>query len=215
MDHVYPNEHWIGKIKDYASKSWAGKPSPFAIEVQKLLQPESSVLELGTGAGQDAIFFARNGSNVVATDATDQYFSAIIAQAEPDSKKRITFKQLDVTSSFTFEDNSFDIVYAHLVLHYFEDKEMKIIVGEIERVLKPGGLVAIMVNSINDEEYDESRANNGIIKDKITKRYFSLDSLKQFLNNFEVVLADDQGRTPKDDAVGNSGMIRFIGKKHG
>ena len=45
---------------------------------------------------------------------------------------------------------------------------------------------------------------------------FSKESLEPFVKDFEPLLFDENGRTPKDDAVSNSGMIQFIGRvKHG
>lgn len=38
-------------------------------------------------------------------------------------------------------------------------------------------------------------------------------SLHYFTENFAVILLDNKGKTPKDDAKHNSAMIRFIGKK--
>lgn len=121
----------------------------------------------------------------------------------------------DITKPFPFDDNSFDVVYAQLVLHYFNDQEMSEIIEEIERVLVPGGVFACMVNTIEDPEYKElSTDDSGIIHTPgLLKRYFSVDTFRPFIKNFETIVFNAEGRTPKDDIVGNSGMVQFVGSK--
>lgn len=47
----------------------------------------------------------------------------------------------------------------------------------------------------------------------INKRYFSTESLKEYVRGFEAILVDDAGETYKDRAVGTSNLVRFIGRK--
>lgn len=218
MSFVYDQAYWDKKIQSYASEEWVKDPSPFARLVLARLKPGGTVLELGAGAGQDGLWFAENGQLVIATDATNNYFEKIgdrIRVCDDNISERYDLRTLDVTKPFDIPSESVDAVYAHLILHYFDDETMKIIMREIERVLKTGGIFACLVNTQDDEEYDSKLAdeNDIIVQRGIAKRYFNTESLSKFTKNFETLLLDNKGRTPKDDAVGNSGMIQFIGKK--
>lgn len=144
------------------------------------------------------------------TDADDVAFDQIRHRATND----VNLQLLDLTKRFPFEANTFDVVYAQLVLHYFDDDMMHKIMKEIKRVLKPGGVLACMVNSTKDPEYNEKLEDSeGLINvEGLIKRYFSVDSLKPFVQDFEPIVFDEQGRTPKDDAVNTSGMVQFIGE---
>ena len=206
----YNPEYWNSKIQKYKQEDWAQRPSPFAKLVLPYISGEN-ILELGTGAGQDGLWFATQGKDVVMSDATDNNFGEIKKQAK-DSVELVRF---DITQTFPFEDKSFDAVYAQLVVHYFNNEITELIFSEMNRVLKKGGVIALMVNSVNDPEYDKSVASDEdiIITKGLSKRYFSIESFKPFVKEFEVLLFDNNGRTPKDDAVNNSGMIQFIGKK--
>ncbi len=211
----YPAEHWLKKIRDYSEKEWAHMPTPFSKDVLKYIGKNSRILELGTGTGQDAIWFSSQGMNVTATDAQDTFFSAIEEKAN-NQKLTLALKIQNVTDTFDFKDNEFDLVYAHLVIHYFDDDEMTQIVTEIQRVLKPNGIVAVLVNSTKDPEYSSELATNGIITNgNVKKRYFSVETLEQQFGNFTTLLLDDKGNTVKDDLIGNGGLIRYIGRSNG
>jgi ubiquinone/menaquinone biosynthesis C-methylase UbiE len=69
-------------------------------------------------------------------------------------------QQLDVSQPLPFPDSSFDVVFAELLLHYFPDTIMQQIMTEISRVLKPGGILACMMNSTKDPEYDEAKLDS-------------------------------------------------------
>lgn len=99
------------------------------------------VLEVGCGAGIDLVRFARAGAVVTGID---------LAPASIDLA-RSYFEQSDLAAdlrvmngeAMDFGDNSFDVVYAHGVLQYTADAARMI--GEIHRVLCPGGQAIVMV----------------------------------------------------------------------
>ncbi len=211
----YPASHWQKKLADYSATPWAGTPNPFAIMTASHVPAGGDILELGTGVGQDGLWFSREGFNVTATDAQDQFFASI-QDKNVTSGGDLELKVLDVTQPFEFVDQQFNAVYAHLVLHYFNDEEMESILSEIKRVLKPGGILAVLVNSQADSEYDASKAEDGLIDfGTLTKRYFTFDMLGDMMQGFDTIILDDNGKTAKDEAIGNSGLIQFIGMKHG
>ena len=99
------------------------------------------VLEVGCGAGVDLARFAKGGAGVVGVDLSS---SAI-------DLARANFEQQGLTGDFRvadgealpFEDNSFDLVFAHGVVQYTADP--KRLVEECRRVLKPGGEAVFQV----------------------------------------------------------------------
>lgn len=207
---TYNASHWQKKISSYQDEAWSKEPSPFAKTVKTYLNHSSRILELGTGAGQDALWFSNQGYAVTASDNDASAFEHI----KLNSNSSIHLEKFDLLGNFPFVDKSFDVVYAQLVLHYFEDSEMTAIMQEIQRVLTNDGLLAIMVNTVEDPEYKASNNTDGFIRnEKLTKRFFSKETLGVFVADFEPLLFDANGRTPKDDKIGNSGMIRFIGRK--
>lgn len=206
----YPERYWQKKVQKYIAEDWSQKPSPFARLVEPYITG-TKILELGTGAGQDGLWFKSKGFDVVLSDGTNSAFDHIKNLGGKDTK----LVEFDITEKFPFNDASFDAVYAQLVIHYFDNETTKRIISEIQRVLAPGGIVALMVNSTKDPEYDKSLVNkDGLIEvGGITKRFFSKGSFAPLVSDFEGLLFNEEGRTPKDDVVDNSGMVQFIGRK--
>lgn len=99
------------------------------------------VLDLGCGAGTDAIRFARGGSRVTGVDVA----GSAIALARANfalHELPATFVEAD-GSRLPFDDETFDYVYAHGVVQYAADDEA--LVTECHRVLKPGGQAVFQV----------------------------------------------------------------------
>jgi SAM-dependent methyltransferase len=99
------------------------------------------LLEIGCGVGLDLVRFAQGGAVVTGVD---------LAEVSIDlAKKNFAFHRVtgDLRvmdgEQLEFDDDSFDVVYAHGVLQYTGD--MQCMIGEIKQVLKPGGQAILMV----------------------------------------------------------------------
>lgn len=208
-------EFWDKKLKKYSVEDWANKPSIFAEWAIQYFSKNGKILELGAGIGQDSIFFAKNGYEVVATDFSETGLESIKNKISNALQEKIFASRFDLTEKFPFEEKMFDIVYAHLSLHLFDKNTTEQIFLEIHRVLKAGGVFAILVNSVNDPEYNiEKEIESGLIDNNgFLKRFFSKESLKYFIGNFEIIVLDDKGETYKDNEKGVYNLIRFIGRK--
>jgi SAM-dependent methyltransferase len=101
----------------------------------------TKLLEVGCGVGLDLARFARGGANVTGID--------LAAVSIDLARKNFAFQRakgnLQVMDGecLEFDDDSFDVVYAHGVLQYTANIEKMI--AEIRRVLKPGGEAILMV----------------------------------------------------------------------
>lgn len=101
---------------------------------------EQDVLDVGCGLATDLSRFARGGARVTGIDLSEH----AIKLAQTNFKQRGLegrFLHMD-GRQMTFEDASFDFVYCHTVLHFTPEPEAMI--GEIHRVLKPGGTAFFM-----------------------------------------------------------------------
>ncbi len=207
---------WKNIHADYSKQDWVNKPSIFAEETASYLPHTGSFLEIGGGLGQDSIFFARKGYSVTLTDhSEDAIAKAVPKILEAKLSNSINTQVVDAAQPLPFEDSSFDIVYAHLSLHYFDAKTTIKIFSEIRRVLKPGGVVAAFFNSVSDPECGTGiKLEEGyFLIQGVKKRFFSVDSLEVFIKEFKTVVLDNNGETYKDSAKGIHNLIRFIGKK--
>jgi SAM-dependent methyltransferase len=96
-----------------------------------------SVLELGTGLGEAATWFALRGARVIATDLSGgmlQLASAVAAR----HGTAIESVQMD-GAVLALADASVDVVYGANVLHHVDQAQC---LREVHRVLRPGGIAA-------------------------------------------------------------------------
>lgn len=172
------HQHWNTLYQDASMDSSTSRPSDFAVEVQERLVGKQKILELGCGRGNDALFFARHGNEVIAID-----FSEVVTeklQAAYGGVPGVHFEVGEISHALGFHDNEFDVVYARLSLHYFRDQVTRQIFQEIHRILKPGGLLCFMCKSRKDPLYGVGIAieTDMYEKDAHIRHFFSEDYAK-------------------------------------
>ena len=128
--------------KGYVPEADLGLGCGIPTDVAKI-QPGETVLDLGSGAGND-VFVARGlvgeTGKVIGIDMT----SAMIARAEVNKKKmgyeNVEFR-LGEIEAMPVESNSIDVAVSNCVLNLVPDKARAF--AELYRVLKPGGRFAV------------------------------------------------------------------------
>lgn len=205
---------WQDIHQNYKQQDWIDKPSIFAEQAIQYFPKTGTLLELGAGQAQDGCFFAKQGYTVTSTDLEDSALE-LAKQKASDKGVELDVQKVDLREELPFESGSFDVVYSHLALHYFDRETTKRLFGEIQRVLKPGGVFAFFVNSVNDPEYKtgEELEPDYFQIDKTAKRYFSETTAREFAQWFDVNLLDELGETYKDAAKGVHNLVRFVGTK--
>jgi len=139
-------EEWKGVTKKLP-------PNNFARRMYRLItKKHKNLLDLGCGNGRDSVFFASKGLEVTTVDWSKSGLEQI--QKLVDKKKITNLKtvQQDI-SKLTFKANSFDIIYAHLSLHYFDDNTTTKIFNTLHSLLKKGGLLFVKCKSVEDALY--------------------------------------------------------------
>jgi SAM-dependent methyltransferase len=105
-----------------------------------------TILELGCGTGNDAARLAREGFVVTAADVSAE----AIGQAQARFGSMATFMVADMTRRLPFPDGGFDAVMSNVAMHMFPDDVTRAVVAEVERVIRPGGLLVFHVNALED-----------------------------------------------------------------
>jgi SAM-dependent methyltransferase len=100
------------------------------------------VLEIGLGQGADGEQIARRGAVYSGVDLTEE---AVKRTSMRFDLRGLTFERIEQASALElpFDDNSFDIVFSHGVLHHIP--EIGAAQKEIARVLKPNGKLIAML----------------------------------------------------------------------
>ncbi|MCA9325446.1 class I SAM-dependent methyltransferase [Candidatus Saccharibacteria bacterium] len=204
--------YWQKKLAGYANEDWATKPSIFAQWALQHFPAQGALLELGAGHGQDSAYFAEQGWQATCTD----FDESIVDGIRRKYGDKLQYQVVDLSQTpLPFDDASFDVVYAHLSLHYFDRAKTQELFREIGRILKSGGVLAALFNTKDDPEYgDNEKIEDGYVMDSgIYKRFMDADDARAFAEGFEVVVADNQGTTLKDEAKGVHNLIRLIARK--
>lgn len=95
------------------------------------------LLDLGCGAGENSVYFAKQGALCVATDYSPGMVEVALKLAEANGVQIEGYTANAM--NLQFPDNYFDIVYASNLLHHLPDPQAAI--REMHRVTKRGGKV--------------------------------------------------------------------------
>ncbi len=117
----------------------------------ELTDPQATwlVLDVSTGAGHTALAFAPHVAHVVATDLTPQMLEAAQKLAQKRGLTNVEYRVADA-QQLPFDSNYFNLVTNRIALHHYPD--MCTAVKEMSRVCRPGGLVALVDNTVPPEE---------------------------------------------------------------
>ncbi len=134
------------------------------------------VLDLGCGAGEDALLLSRWGFGVVAADFSGKALE-LASRRAPEAETRY----VDITEGLPFPDAHFGAIVASLSLHYFPWSETVEVLEDVGRCLVPGGYLLARLNSTNDPHYAAARKKeiepNFYLIDGSPKRLFDRDDI--------------------------------------
>ncbi len=110
-------------------------------------------LEIGLGQGADSMQIAKRGALYNGIDLTEESVRRVKQRFEIYD---LEYEKIQKASArnIPFDDNTFDIVYSHGVIHH--SPHIEEIVSEIYRVLKPGGQVVLMLYHKDSFNYNVS-----------------------------------------------------------
>jgi ubiquinone/menaquinone biosynthesis C-methylase UbiE len=158
---------------------------PFWIDefdIYKNLIDGKKVLDIGCGAGRDAAIFVEDNFEYTGIDASSGMLK-VAAELVPTA----VFKQMDFYT-LEFSENSFDGFWAAASFLHVPKKDVRAVLQEAKRVLKPGGVgfISIREKVDIDEGMVEQEKYGGV------SRYFAFYTQEEFKhiledNGFEVV----------------------------
>ena len=140
-DKSYWNEkYWVRHMRD---DDLDNIEDPWIEKYTSIISSLSgSLLDLGCGVGQYSIFFTDNGFDVTSADISERALK-YLSQKAP----KIKTVKLDMTEPLPFADESFDVVFANLSIHFFGEKDTCNLIAEIRRILKDNGVFIGTCNS--------------------------------------------------------------------
>lgn len=137
-----PHDRWIGGYVDY---EW--DHLRHVVEALPVALPGLRVLEFGCNVGASAILFSHLGARVSGIDIIPDVVTLAHLNAERFGHGCIDFQCVTDTRHMPYPDAEFDLVVCNSVLEYIADAELAAVQREIDRVVKPGGVILVTGSS--------------------------------------------------------------------
>jgi demethylmenaquinone methyltransferase/2-methoxy-6-polyprenyl-1,4-benzoquinol methylase len=102
------------------------------------IDSDSQILDLCCGSGQATAFLVQLSQNVTGLDA-----SPLSLKRARKNVPNATYVEA-FAENMPFADNSFDLVHTSAALHEMQPEQLKKIIQEVYRVLKPGGIFTLV-----------------------------------------------------------------------
>jgi len=136
------------------------------------------------------VAFAAAGHEVHGLDfseeAVRQARNALQEVGVPDVERRVRIG--DLASALPYPDGRFQGIFSHLAVQYFDDRTTQAIVDEIGRVLRPGGVLVLVVKSTDDPYCGQGQqiAHHTWVRKGRVRRFFADGELKDLLAGWEI-----------------------------
>ncbi|MEA3430567.1 MAG: class I SAM-dependent methyltransferase [Nanoarchaeota archaeon] len=172
------------------------KPHKEVYEAIKLMKKEGvkTVLDLGSGSGRHTILLANEGFDVYAVDNSESGLKQTRKWLK-ELKLKAVVKNASCYREFPYKNNFFDAVISVQVIHHAKLEDIIKCIKEIERVLKPGGIIFVTVTR------NKMKGRASKVKLIAPRTYVMLDGpekgvphyiytkalLKKYFNNFKIL----------------------------
>jgi SAM-dependent methyltransferase len=196
--------HWQAAYRQHP-RMYGREPSAPAVYAADLFASAAAgrVLELGCGHGRDALYFARRGFAVTAADFSLTALQQLSADARAAGLAgRLAVLAHDVRDPLPLADACVDAVFAHMLLCMaLSTAQIQALVGEVRRVLAPGGPFVYTARHTGDAHYGAATAHGDDIFENagFAVHYFSPALVQRLAEGWQSmeVAAFEEGELPR------------------
>jgi predicted TPR repeat methyltransferase len=143
-------EENVQKYVDGTPHGISGDVKQWIDQALSYLSKGSTILELGSGFGRDAVYIEAKGYKVERTDAAKAFVELMQSQGQ----------QAKVLNAIADDYGGlYAMVYANAVLLHFEPAETKQVLAKIYSSLESNGILAFTVKEGEGESWSEEKLN--------------------------------------------------------
>lgn len=173
-DHIVKTIKVYDEIADtYSVDMEEYTPIKERVKFASLIIPGGKILDLGCAAGRDSLYFKSAGFHVIGVDLSEKLLS-IARKKDP----KIEFIKQDIRK-LTFSVRSFDGIWACAVLLHLKRKEAYKALNDIYKLLKPNGILFIMIKIGTGEKDITEKLSSG------KSRHFTLFQTSEIRKQLE------------------------------
>jgi SAM-dependent methyltransferase len=123
---------------------------------REYLNPMQSVVDLGCGNGRNLVYLSREFG--VKGTGYDIAHSAIVqakkaSEGHPGGALPLTYEVRSIAGPLPFPNESQAVVLDMMVSHFLGSEERKVMIGEVARVLKPGGWFFLKTFLLDEDKH--------------------------------------------------------------
>ena len=96
----------------------------------------------------------------------------------------------DLSNLAEIESDSMDAIVSISALEHNDLENLRVVISEIERVLKPGGRMAITVGGARDEDWFHEPSSGWCFTEKTLAEYFGLDAYQTNFERYDEILEE-------------------------
>lgn len=161
------------------AQTYAARIEQFAPEQErrlfsKLVKKSGSILDVGSAAGRDSTYFAKQGFKVIGIDLSEELLK--IARTK---YPQLDFRLQDMRQ-LKFKPLSFDGIWANASLLHLKRAEVPSVLEQFYTLLKPKGVMFVSVKEGTGEKDVSEPLSENLLRHFT---FFRLDELKQLLVN--------------------------------
>ncbi len=167
--------YWEKYYKLHGGDKEISDPSSFAKFILKnfLSEKKFNIVELGSGNGRDAIFFACNGHNVVAIDQSTKVIDIQKQNLDNKFAMNLHSKARDFVKEDYSRFKKIEVFYSRFTIHSISKSDELVLLPKIYHNLDRKGLFCVEVRTINDPLYGigEFCGENTFMTDNHKRRF--------------------------------------------
>lgn len=132
---------------------WGEKPHFLITKLKNILPPDSSILDLGSGEGQNVIYLARQGFNVTAVDNSKIGIQKTEQWAKKENLKIET--KVDDVINYLKSSKKFDAIIGINIIQCLPHDKIPYFLKRIQAKTKPNGfnIINTFINNKNSQKY--------------------------------------------------------------
>lgn len=175
---------WEQAYREGYFKNWdfgqASSELVATIAVRGLAKPGEKALDIGCGGGWESIFLAQCGYEVTGVDLSQNAIELAKKRAE-EAGVTVNFKQGNALN-LPVEDESIDFANDRGCFHVLSTEDREAYVKEVQRVLKPGGVLLLrgcrsndieLERPVNDVNIERGDMRFNIVTKEVIDQFFS------------------------------------------
>jgi len=169
----------------YKQKKVVHFPSTFAeFCLSEFIEKKSTIVELGSGNGRDAFYFAENGHHVYAIDQSHEANILETNMLTTVAKNNIDLITADFTKESFEAFNQIDVFYSRFTMHAIQQQEQDVLLPKLYSSLNKGGFFLVEARTTKDPLCGQGKpvGDNAYVTDHYRRFIDAQDFVKKCLH---------------------------------